>query len=641
MPGNDTEIREVLRATKELIAKIRDPLRKKLKKNGGLMLAKDLVHLNIGELILRVAGADGAVTNEEARVYLAIERHLRPSTFAGWTVDTTVDYMNSLLREDSYSGGLEKPFTLELMEQCDSEAGSNYAEEVRDVFFKVASLTARADGIITAEEEAFLKALIAKMNTKRPIFDGALRENTIPSAWRSELYAVRDELHVLVQTASSDVTRFLKHATIVGPTGEPQEIESLESQLKIDVFYLLAVLAKRRGRTSDRDAAVLYAFTIETSKLGDAIPTAIIDAMKPHIESMTASVQTLGKPPILELVEKCDEINGTVYAPAFGAAYTRLLQVMGDDDPASEVRGAVQELIGLIGALPKEGVTARESVYPPDAKQSSDELLKSVVAELNILIGLPSVKQEVTHLANVIKVDQIRKSQGLRCSDRSLHLVFCGNPGTGKTTVARLLATIYKALGVVSKGHLVETDRSGMVAGYVGQTAIKTRKVLEQALGGILFIDEAYSLTKGTDSNDFGREAIETLLKFMEDHRDDLIVIAAGYPNEMAEFVASNPGVQSRFTKTIQFEDYSPAELMEIFTVLCKESDYRLSEEAAATLATILQNAYDARNRSFGNARFVRNKFESAIARLANRVAMSGRTDTESLITIEKEDIQP
>jgi SpoVK/Ycf46/Vps4 family AAA+-type ATPase len=215
-------------------------------------------------------------------------------------------------------------------------------------------------------------------------------------------------------------------------------------------------------------------------------------------------------------------------------------------------------------------------------------------------------------------------------------MVFYGNPGTGKTTVARLLSKIYKELGVVTTGHLVETDRSDLVAGYVGQTALKVKAVAEKALGGILFIDEAYSLKRGNDSQDFGNEAIETLLKFMEDNRRDLVMIVAGYPIEMKRFLDANPGLQSRFNKSLSFPDYTPEELMQIFLRLCEESDYKLSVAAHTKLATYFQTAYENRDAKFGNARLVRNIFERAITNVANRVVQNPQAALE---LIEDSDI--
>jgi SpoVK/Ycf46/Vps4 family AAA+-type ATPase len=205
------------------------------------------------------------------------------------------------------------------------------------------------------------------------------------------------------------------------------------------------------------------------------------------------------------------------------------------------------------------------------------------LAELDELVGLRVVKDDVHRLTSLIRVQRLRAERGLPTVDSSHHLVFTGNPGTGKTTVARLLARIYRSLGVVSGGHLVETDRSYLVAGYVGQTAPRTRAVLEQALGGMLLIDEAYALARGGE-NDFGREAIDTLVKFMEDHRDDLAVVAAGYPAEMDQLIDTNPGLRSRFTRTLHFEDYTDDELVQIFERLGARAHYQPTPEAVVQL---------------------------------------------------------
>lgn len=240
--------------------------------------------------------------------------------------------------------------------------------------------------------------------------------------------------------------------------------------------------------------------------------------------------------------------------------------------------------------------------------------------ELNALVGLDSVKSEVNTFRNFIKIQNERKKKGLPIPPTSYHLVFSGNPGTGKTTLARIMAKILKELGILAKGHLVETSRSDLVAGYVGQTAIKTNKVIDEALDGVLFIDEAYTLAKGSE-NDFGQEAIDTLLKRMEDDRDRLVVIVAGYTNEIKTFIESNPGLSSRFNRYIDFPDYSKAELVEIFKRLASKYHYTLSNQAEQTLSALLEKALSKESDHFGNGRYVRNLFEKVIERQANRLA--------------------
>ena len=284
------------------------------------------------------------------------------------------------------------------------------------------------------------------------------------------------------------------------------------------------------------------------------------------------------------------------------------------------------------GAGGTDAATAEPATLPPP--RPLDELL----AELDALVGLAPVKAEVRLVADLIQVQSLRRRRGLPVADSSRHLVFTGNPGTGKTTVARLLAAIYRTLEVVDKGHLVETDRSHLVAGFVGQTAIQVRKVVEQALGGVLLVDEAYALARG-DQRDFGQEAIDTLVKLMEDHRHDLVVIAAGYPDEMEDFVGSNPGLRSRFPKTIAFPDYRDEELVAIFLTMARTSAYTCSPDVEQYLRAWF--AAQPRTKGFGNARLARNLFEAAVARQASRVVGHADPTDEQLMALTPDDIGP
>ena len=279
---------------------------------------------------------------------------------------------------------------------------------------------------------------------------------------------------------------------------------------------------------------------------------------------------------------------------------------------------------------PAETPAASETVDPP-------EKLEDLQKELDSYIGLASVKQEVRNLINLVTIHQLRKDNGLPVTDLSLHMVFSGNPGTGKTTIARMMARIYYSLGILSRGHVVEVDRSGLVAGYVGQTALKARKVVDSALGGVLFIDEAYALNGGAE-NDFGREAIDTILKAMEDHRDDLVVIAAGYDDLMDRFIHSNPGLESRFNRFLHFQDYTPEELLEIFQMRCRKGCYTLEEPAAALVRDFLREA-NRDPRSFGNARGVRNVFERVLVAQAGRLAGLETVTREDLTTLTAADV--
>ncbi len=271
-----------------------------------------------------------------------------------------------------------------------------------------------------------------------------------------------------------------------------------------------------------------------------------------------------------------------------------------------------------------------------EQEQTEREKLEPLLAELDSLVGLEDAKHQVRLLTDFVHIQNVRRDAGLPTRDLSYHLSFTGNPGTGKTTVARILSRIYSALGVVSKGHLVEVDRSQLVGSYVGQTAPMVRARVEEALGGVLFIDEAYALASRGEQ-DFGREAVDTLVKLMEDHRDDLVVILAGYPGPMSELIRSNPGLESRIRTVIQFDDFTHEQLMEIFQKLCTDHGYHLSPEAEVVLSLRFEEA--PRGEGFGNARLVRNWFEDAITLQASRLVQSGATDPDSLKALVESDL--
>ncbi len=275
-----------------------------------------------------------------------------------------------------------------------------------------------------------------------------------------------------------------------------------------------------------------------------------------------------------------------------------------------------------------------------DRSQDNSGILEAALSDLNNLIGLDSVKAEIAKLGNFLKIRHQRLARGMSMPDQTLHFVFTGNPGTGKTTVARILARILSAYGILKTSNMVEADRATMVAGYAGQTAIKTNKVIDEAEHGVLFIDEAYSLASRKQGDDFGREAIDTMLKKMEDLRDRLVVIVAGYPNEMKQFIESNPGLESRFTRFIEFPDYHVSDLCLIYSGMCREHDFILTPEASGNLEILFERAYSLRDENFGNGRFVRNVYEQTIANQAHRLArVESSLSEEELQTIEAVDL--
>lgn len=296
---------------------------------------------------------------------------------------------------------------------------------------------------------------------------------------------------------------------------------------------------------------------------------------------------------------------------------------------------AAKDLLTETGGALKKEAPKTKAEQKPD-KPDLDALLK----QLDALVGLHKINASVRSLINLVKVRKLREENDLSVPPMSLHMVFMGNPGTGKTTVARILSELYAAIGVLSNGHLVEVDRSGLVAGFVGQTALKTEEIIKSALGGVLFIDEAYALVPTDGANDFGHEAVETLLKAMEDHRDDFIVIVAGYEDLMERFISSNPGLESRFNRYFIFEDYTSVELHTIFETICGKNDYKLEQDAEKFATSYFDALYETRNDNFGNARDVRNFFENVVSVHSDRVSSLEKPSRNDLMTFSSADLK-
>ena len=337
----------------------------------------------------------------------------------------------------------------------------------------------------------------------------------------------------------------------------------------------------------------------------------------------------------IEYLINYDREHSTKYADKMASLFYEYAQclIRADGKPDGTEEANLKNVSELIRKeMHSSGIT-------PEKAGDENETIEQVMEKINTLVGMENIKEEIRSFINFVSIRSERDKRQLPVTPLSLHAVFYGPPGTGKTTIARLLGRVYKALGLLSSGHLVETDRAGLVAGYVGQTAIKTDEMVMKAKDGVLFIDEAYTLAPENSANDFGRESIDTILKRMEDMREGFAVIAAGYTDEMERFINSNPGLKSRFSRYFYFDHYAPEDLIKIFNIFADNVEFKLSSEAEIKLKDLITFFYNQRNRSFGNARFVRNVFDKIVQNQADRLAKITALTNELLCEITEEDI--
>ena len=410
------------------------------------------------------------------------------------------------------------------------------------------------------------------------------------------------------------------------------------AEIQKNLLMLLAAYDGGFSFNESRRITRMYRLLTDACDQAGVVPIAVTPGPEDYLNRTPSLTLGSRRDPARELTEIMDEFTKVIARDKSKSLYDDFFggrpPMKDPRDPLPVAEGPAAEPEKTAPAAGAEGEAPAEKPEEPPRPT-----LEEAMAELDQLIGLETVKKDVDSLVNLVKVRALRKERGMKCPDMSFHLVFSGNPGTGKTTVARIVGKIYSALGLLSKGHLVEVDRSGLVAGYVGQTAIKTQEVIQKALGGVLFIDEAYALAPENADKDFGQEAIDTILKAMEDHRDDFVVIVAGYASLMPRFIDSNPGLKSRFNKYLYFEDYDGDQLYDIFLGRVERNDYRLDEAAAAAVKEHLTELYEDRDLNFGNARDVRNLFEKIVANQADRVAKLEAPTDEDILTITTADL--
>jgi len=428
-----------------------------------------------------------------------------------------------------------------------------------------------------------------------------LGETLLHHLWNQQLQG--DQLKAALRKMSEKAMS-LKWYALVRPFDQIAPLRDRVGDLETLVTRLANLVARADGPLKLSESASIKMIQNELHLHLRSIP---IDAPDQHEQAQEARILTIEK--IFRDADKLPHAQSNSTATQTGAA-------------AGKVE--IEQAVVVVETKPK----------------SSSEQLQKALDELDRLIGLNNIKQEVRTLANFLKIQAEREKAGLPTTELSLHMIFGGNPGTGKTTVARIVGRVFDSMGVLSKGHLVETDRSGLVAEFAGQTGPKTNTKIDEALDGVLFIDEAYTLISSEGEDPYGHEAVQSLLKRMEDDRHRLVVILAGYPDEMQTLLQSNPGLSSRFSRNLDFVDYTPLELSQIFGRMCDKNHYHLPAAARAKVIVGFHYLYENRDRFFGNGRNARNLFEHAIRLMANRIAEIADLSIQQLTMLEPEDIE-
>jgi Holliday junction resolvasome RuvABC ATP-dependent DNA helicase subunit len=527
-------------------------------------------------------------------------------------------------RSDVY-GGLNVPSCISDLEEYDKINNTNYADKAKVMFYHFAEAFVKADGNLTYKEEQALSDFKDLLYPRDYHPDSAPLKQRVIDTLEELLEPLEQCLRAEQDPGNEEVSGLFHFAFC---------FQCLSFQLSNsdgDVSESAMALCADTYNMLCKDGYKKYS------------PKEFRHKALKDIREKPDFYGSLSVPMCVSYLEGYDRVKGTNYADKAKAVFFLFANVFvnADGKVTRKEELALSSFKDLLYPPAKDDSETQDmlAVTPQKiAHREESRSLEDLLGELNNLIGLDTVKTDVIQLVNFLKIQQMRQAKGMPTVPISRHLVFFGSPGTGKTTVARLIAQVYKSLGIISRGHMVETDRSGLVAGYVGQTALKVKEVVQTALGGVLFIDEAYALTSA-QRDEFGQEAIDTLLKLMEDNRDDLIVIVAGYTDKMNNFLTSNPGFKSRFNKFFCFADYSPEQLVSIYQMFCIQAGFTISSQVQKKLLLIFQSFHKVRDETFGNARLVRNVFEQTINNQANRIISLADISEESLSIIEVSDV--
>lgn len=531
---------------------------------------------------------------------------------------------------------------------CRRQPADTYTLAMQQTKLAVMRLTPRQfDGIkgVVRRGKALCKQLSAEQALREAVYGEAHDSQEVPDDERDSNFKSALEL-MMVKDLLRCFERMGHPIDTLARSIQPVELDYTQPEAQA-LYALLEVLLSRNISFDTLREEIFSANDLSTDPYSPEIRKIAEESLPVYLQSKVGvTVEGVDDFGLVLLLWHFDRAG---YVPQVRQLYLDFAQIIasvdGDVDPDEQalIKELREAIVGkTLPSLPGEkaqGASQPSSNGTAPAAGGAADPATDPMQQLDSLVGLKQVKSQLKSLVGFLAVNTQRRESGLKIAPVSYHCVFTGNPGTGKTTVARILARIYKQLGILEKGQLVETDRSGLVAEYVGQTAVKTNKIIDKALGGVLFIDEAYTLAQGGD-NDYGREAIATLLKRMEDDRDKLVVVLAGYTREIEHFIDSNPGLRSRFNRYVKFDDYSEDELYQIFMQQARKFDYRLAPDAEAALHELLAREIATRANDFGNARFVRNLFEKVIERQAVRLSQCGRPSADELALITAHDFQ-